>query len=86
VGRIDEARAALKAGLGSAVEQGVTYEQGLLMVLDVELDDLTGISTPQQTLDEIETLFRGLGVNRSQVSLLQGLDGDVSGQATLLPR
>jgi tetratricopeptide (TPR) repeat protein len=65
-GRLDEASAAIDAGLACAIDQGLTYEQGLLMLAGVELDELAGITPSQATRDEIQSLLESLGVDLSR--------------------
>ena len=84
--RLPEARAAVAVGLASAVEQGLTYEQGLLMLIDVELHERIGVAPSQQTLDEIGVLLRGLGVDPSRALVDAGWDVASPPEASLLRR
>jgi tetratricopeptide (TPR) repeat protein len=68
-GRLDAAREAIDAGMVSAVEQGLTYEQGLLMLVEVDLGELAGVEPTQATRDEIEALLESLGVDLSRIQV-----------------
>jgi tetratricopeptide (TPR) repeat protein len=64
-GRLDEARAAIEAGLVSAREQGLAYEEGMLLLSAIGLDRVEGIEPDPASLDEVASIFRRLNVNRS---------------------
>jgi len=65
-GRFEEARAAIDAGLMSAREQGLIYEEGRLRLALVDLDELLGDAPTPQTFREIQALLKGLGVDVSR--------------------
>jgi tetratricopeptide (TPR) repeat protein len=66
-GRIEEARNEIERGVASAREQGLVYEEGLLLLAGVELDRLQGIAPERTSLDEIDVIFRRLNVDRSRL-------------------
>ena len=61
-GRLDEARAAIDAGLASAQDQGLIYEEGLLRLAAIELDRVEGHHPTSEALDAVEAIFRRLNI------------------------
>jgi tetratricopeptide (TPR) repeat protein len=67
-GRTEEARAAIRRGLESARQQGLVYEECLLLNASVDLDRACGIEPARSVLDEIVQRFRGLNIDLSSGS------------------
>lgn len=63
LGRTDEARAAVEAGLALAREQGLPYEEALLQITEAELTE--DPQTRKELLEEAEGLLQQLGVVRT---------------------
>ena len=62
-GRSEEARAEIEAGLVSAQDQGLIYEEGLLLFASIQLEGRQGIDTAPGVLDRIDDISRRLDID-----------------------
>jgi tetratricopeptide (TPR) repeat protein len=61
-GRLDEAREQVTAGILAARRNGQAYEEGLLLMAGVQIDDLRGASAPAEDMAKARQILEGLGV------------------------
>jgi class 3 adenylate cyclase/tetratricopeptide (TPR) repeat protein len=63
-GQTAQARAAIEHGLAAARDQGLSYDEGLLLVTSVEIERAQGVEPDPAVLTEIDALFARLNVKR----------------------
>jgi class 3 adenylate cyclase/tetratricopeptide (TPR) repeat protein len=62
LGRLDDARAAVSAGLVAARQNGLAYEEALLLALADALERRAGTEPPTDAITGARRIFEGLGV------------------------
>ncbi len=81
-GRFDEGRAVLAQGLSSARDQGLTYEEGLLLLVSIKFDVVDDRRTPVEVVDRCSTIFAQLSV---EVELPQSSSTGTSDRRSRIP-
>ena len=61
-GRLDEGRALLAGGLASARDQGLAYEESLMLITSMQLDRIDGRPSPVEAIERLATILAGLQV------------------------